>query len=139
MNELNLEVGQKVWSIQLGDCGVYDKSAKLIYCSNGKRTQSYVKDGKKFEEDECQSLFESNPFYRSVDTNETNNGWIRIKEDGSNLPKKRMESWVLDKNGRIEMFIFGKQFNYGKDSELEYVFRHFTHYQPITKPLPPLY
>jgi hypothetical protein len=70
---------------------------------------------------------------------ESNNSWIRIEEDGSNLPKKRMESWVLDKNGRIEMFIFGKQFNYGKDSELEYVLRHFTHYQPITKPLPPLY
>lgn len=70
---------------------------------------------------------------------ELQSDWIRIEEDGSNLPKKRMESWVLDKNGRIEMFIFGKQFNYGKDSELEYVLRHFTHYQPITKPLPPLY
>lgn len=83
MKELNLEVGQKVWSIQLGDCNVYDKSAKLIYCSNGKRTQSYVKDGKKFEEDECQSLFESNPFYRSVDTNETiEPKLVRQKNDG---------------------------------------------------------
>lgn len=70
MQELNLEVGQKVWSIQLGECDVYYKSAKLIYCGNGKRTQSYVKDGKMFEEDKCQSLFESNPFDQSVKANE---------------------------------------------------------------------
>lgn len=70
MKELNLTVGQKMWSIQLGDCEVYDKSAKLIYCSNGKRTQSFCKDGKMFEEDKYPSLFESNPFEKEIKHNE---------------------------------------------------------------------
>ena len=59
-----------MWSIQLGDCEVYDKSAKLIYCSNGKRTQSFCKDGKMFEEDKYPSLFESNPFEKGIKHNE---------------------------------------------------------------------
>lgn len=66
MKELNLEVGQKVWSIQLGDC-VVDKIYEntefpyAIINSNGIRA-IYHESKKYLKSDVCQSIFESNPF-----------------------------------------------------------------------------
>jgi hypothetical protein len=75
MKELNLEVGQKVWTIQLGYCEVYmiDKESTFpIRCRNiyGK-SATYTINGKSRFNDSFPCLFESNPFYRFVETNET--------------------------------------------------------------------
>ena len=70
---------------------------------------------------------------------ENNNGWIRIEEDGSNLPKVRSICFVFNKRGETEEFHFGKQSHFGFLSETEYVLRHFQYFQPIIKPNPPIY
>jgi hypothetical protein len=62
MNELNLEVGQKCWSIQLGECEVVFKDDKLIHCTNGSIEKEYYLSGKMFHHDHYRSLFLSNPF-----------------------------------------------------------------------------
>lgn len=67
MKELNLIVGQKVWSIQLGYCEVVDVNYgarhRKIGCrnSNGK-FGCYTVYGRYCKPDFYQSLFESNPF-----------------------------------------------------------------------------
>lgn len=67
MKELNLEVGQKVWSIQLGECeviGLYIDKYYPYRCQSIKDgvTCSYTLYGKDDESDSNPSLFESNPF-----------------------------------------------------------------------------
>lgn len=66
---------------------------------------------------------------------ETNNGWIRIEEDGSNLPDfdSKDEFWICNKNGFFDWISNAKQiytkFNNGT----------LTHCQPILKPKLPIY
>lgn len=74
MNELKLEVDQKCWSIQLGDCVIdeIDYADKyLIKCCNlnGKK-EDYSLNKKRHDDDYYQSLFESNPFDQSVKPND---------------------------------------------------------------------
>lgn len=94
MKELNLEVSKKVWTIQLGDCEV-ESIAKgnkfpLLLKSKDSRTCLYTDSLKYNESDNYRSIFESNPFERSVDTNETiepklvrqqNDGWVENKAE----------------------------------------------------------
>ena len=97
MKELNLQVGQKVWSIQLGECVmeiIYDNFTYPIICRNIEgKSCSYTSDGYMTENDAYPSLFESNPFERSVDTNETiepklvrqqNDVWVESKAETIN-------------------------------------------------------
>jgi len=84
MEELKLEVGQKVWSIQLGNCEVYDKSASLIRCTNGGRVFSYYLKGNASDMDANPSLFESNPFEPKL-VQESKNGWIEPKENKAEM------------------------------------------------------
>ena len=94
MKELNLQVGQKVWSIQLGECVmeiIYDNFTYPIICRNIEgKSCSCTSDGYITEKEAYPSLFESNPFERSVDTNETiepklvrkqNDGWVESKAE----------------------------------------------------------
>lgn len=71
MKELNLEVGQKVWSIQLGDCEVKEvnKTTRFPITCRGKdgRICGYILDGKEHENAFYRSLFESNPFDKPND------------------------------------------------------------------------
>lgn len=68
MKQLKLEVGQKVWSIQLGECEVTkinDADSPFPYfCkSTGSLVNElYSLEGKLYEEDVVPSLFLSNPF-----------------------------------------------------------------------------
>lgn len=66
MKELNLEVGSKKWSIQLGDCEVVEIKQQEhfpVYCKNNNGLScSYYSNGNFMETDYLQSLFESNPF-----------------------------------------------------------------------------
>lgn len=94
MKELNLTVGQKCWSIQLGDCEVVEYYGNteypyLLRCTKG-RQSLYHESFKHNKNDAYPSLFESNPFERSVDTNETiepklvrqqNDGWVDNKAE----------------------------------------------------------
>lgn len=76
MKELNLEVGQKCWSIQLGDCSVIiaqEESPQngspykyIVRSINSGEENVYRYDFKKKEEDFYQSLFESNPFEKGI-------------------------------------------------------------------------
>jgi len=95
MKELNLTVEQKTWSIQLGDCVVIGCNNDSLYsykCQSVKDGVicSYTVHGKKDDSDSNPSLFDSNPFERSVDTNETiepklvrqqNDGWVDNKAE----------------------------------------------------------
>ncbi len=72
MKELNLEVGQRAWSIQLGDCIVYEKFDTLYTCTGERnRKFDYYKNGRAHGGDLYPSLFLSNPFEnQSVNSNE---------------------------------------------------------------------
>ena len=67
---------------------------------------------------------------------ETNNGWIRIESE-ADLPKENGLFFVMHKDNKTspinEFFIVGDM--YQENIWMQY----FTHYQPITKPNPPIY
>jgi len=84
MTELNLEVGQKVWSIQLGECEV-EGITDTHYMIKGKSHSFYYTFEGRFEESEFYpSLFLSNPFEKkSVQGNK--DGWVEPKENKADL------------------------------------------------------
>jgi len=72
---------------------------------------------------------------------ESNNGWTRIIEDGSNLPKDNSPIYCMfeDLEGYqlVQPSIEDDEYH-GSDGWM-YRGRHITHYQPIVKPKPPIY
>jgi len=63
---------------------------------------------------------------------ENNNGWIKIESE-KDLPKKELEYFVKRKNVKgtvIRQFVI---------SHTKAWLKCYTHYQPITKPQPPIY
>lgn len=70
---------------------------------------------------------------KSLQGIENNNGWIKIESE-ADLPKDSTNYWTVtkfDKEPKIRWF--NRFFNeYEKDGKV-------THYQPIIKPLPPIY
>lgn len=68
---------------------------------------------------------------------ENNNGWIKIESD-ADLPKEVIDCWFLLADGSIYLGHYttrGYFCNGGDDIEINIV----THYQPIVKPLNPIY
>lgn len=63
---------------------------------------------------------------------DNNDSWIRIEEDGSNLPKERCIVWIKEKTtGLIDYCKFESSF-------FTPLHKSCTHYQPINKPNPPI-
>lgn len=70
---------------------------------------------------------------KSLQGLEDNNGWISIEPDGSNLPTDDIEYWCIEKaSGDLTV---SNLLNHNK----KFSTCHFSHYQPIVKPLKPLY
>lgn len=77
---------------------------------------------------------------------ETNNGWIRIEPDGSNLPKKDIDCHIIIKssgNVRVTRFYL-KNFKgwnnvFTSDHVIGVGWENVTHYKPIEKELLPIY
>jgi len=79
MKELNLEVGQKCWSIQMGDCSVVISQEEspqngspykyIVRSIDSGEENVYRYDFKKNEADFYPSLFESNPFEKNEKAN----------------------------------------------------------------------
>lgn len=107
------KVGQKVWSIQLGDCVVESDSLEYypILCKNKEgMTETYMLNGKSQGLNFYPSLFESNPFERSVDTNETiepqivrqqNDGLVENKAELINALKSVVACEIIRSKVRI--------------------------------------
>jgi hypothetical protein len=78
--------------------------------------------------------YEDNPtpyFVRpkSLEGIEKNNGWIKIESE-SDLPNKTNDYWIVNKLG-----VSIRNYDMQEDNDWNDV----THYQPITKPQPPIY
>ena len=78
--------------------------------------------------------YEANPtpyFVRpkSLEGIEKNNGWIKIESE-SDLPNKTNDYWIVNKLG-----VSIRNYDMQEDNDWNDV----THYQPITKPKPPIY
>lgn len=79
-----LKVGDKLWSIQLGDCEVSKKSPTNtkdwpIYCTNSyDEGESYAEDGFYQKGDAAPSLFTSNPFLEEQGEQITLSGPISV-------------------------------------------------------------
>lgn len=87
------------------------------------------------------------PFYRpkSLAGIETNNGWIKIESE-ADLPKKDIDCFYIPKrSGEIVVGCFrlvsykGWKKMFTVDHNIAVGFGHVTHYQPIIRPLPPIY
>jgi len=65
---------------------------------------------------------------------ETNNGWIKIESE-ADLPKEDCDCHIIYKDGSMSIDKF--YINY-KNFNTNHHF-HITHYQPIIKPLKPIY
>ena len=68
--------------------------------------------------------------------NDANNGWIRIKEDGSNLPTIDGDYWFYTIHSKIT------KNHYNPFWDITHKGRYinaYTHYQPIINPEPPIY
>ena len=70
--------------------------------------------------------------------NNNNNGWIKIESE-SDLPKESGEYWTYEKNGSIDIRFFMYMPKIWDIHEMEFEQPNVTHYQPITKPLKPIY
>ena len=71
---------------------------------------------------------------KSLQGIETNNGWIKIESE-DDLPKKEGSYWIYDGiNVTTAFFNFGSKFQLVMGINCK-----ATHYQPITKPQPPIY
>lgn len=66
--ETKFKLGQKVWSIQLGDCEVItchlkDKEYPILCVNKDGQEEEYSNDGYFYNDDFHPSLFSSNPFF----------------------------------------------------------------------------
>ena len=85
MEQLNLEVGQKVWSIQLGECVVHEIGKEVFSCTASRnRLARYYINGKNAANDNYPSVFLSNPFEQKV-VQENDDGWIEPKEKADTI------------------------------------------------------
>ena len=66
---------------------------------------------------------------KSLEGIEKNNGWIKIESE-SDLPNKTNDYWIVNKLG-----VSIRNYDMQEDNDWNDV----THYQPITKPKPPIY
>ncbi len=86
--ELNLTVGQKYWSIQLGECEVISIIDQRIRCKPIHKSEvkwmEYEIDGKLSSFEFSPSLFESNPFEPKL-VQEHKDGWIEPKGNNAEL------------------------------------------------------
>lgn len=100
MKDLNLKVGQKVWTITEGDCTVESLTNSGSYPievspEHGGQPESYTSDGRRFTKDNYPSLFLSNPLKEGeypkvmeVRANNSNNWFTRVvfmEKDGKFL------------------------------------------------------
>jgi hypothetical protein len=93
--------------------------------------------------DYCDFDMNNNDFYvpmwrpKSLQGIENNNGWIKIESE-ADFPKET-------RNTQYHVFKFSNQYkhiiNNFSESEVKYLWEQeeITHYQPITKPQPPIY
>ena len=70
---------------------------------------------------------------KSLQGIENNNGWIRIESE-DDLPKVQDSFYICFKNGEIIQRYFIPNNKHSKED-----WRNITHWQPIEKPLKPLY
>ena len=92
--ETKFKRGQKVWSIQLGDCEVVEINAGWDYpikCKAKDDYHYYDLDGKFSGDDASPSLFSSNPFFEER--------VMEVKSDGKNWHKYTIVSNI---NGRFQ-------------------------------------
>ena len=77
---------------------------------------------------------------KSLEGIETNKGWIKIESD-EDLPKENNLECFLFRNGFIDKGVFDNETKKFYDFETGYNrrLRYITHYQPITKPKPPIF
>ena len=74
---------------------------------------------------------------KSLQGIENNNFWIKIESE-ADLPKEVGDYFVLTKAKEIETIYVDGDISITSHSSRSWL-RHFTHYQPITKPLKPIY
>ena len=89
MNKLNLRLGQKVWSIQLGECEVVEINENKTYkCKPLYESKidwiNYESNGKISPIEYHQSLFLSNPFEKKL-VLKNNDGWNEPKEKADTI------------------------------------------------------
>jgi len=70
---------------------------------------------------------------------ETNNQWIRIEEDGSNLPKENIRCHFIVRGSEEDEFMGCFEYNLFWNKDQAYSLKIVTHYQPIIKPELPLW
>lgn len=77
---------------------------------------------------------------KSLQGIENNNGWIKIESE-KDLPKENNLDCYVFRNGEVEMATFDNETKKFYDFETSYDRRlkYVTHYQPIVKPLNPIY
>lgn len=73
-----LQIGDKLWSIQLGDCTVIDLEKEYVTIKSGEIEATYNKSGFYTSEDKNPSLFTKNPIFpRLVEVSMDRKEWIK--------------------------------------------------------------
>ena len=84
-------------------------------------------------------IFGGSPFYRpnSLQGIDNNNGWIKIESE-LDLPKEEGQYYTISKSNQTNIlsdYFFREEYK----SDKNWWIKNITHYQPIIKPLPPIY
>lgn len=129
--ELKLEAIKKAY-------GVHYKANKITgngwYLANDPNTCKPEQNGFELSNVDILSSLTWRP--KSLAGIENSRGWIRIEEDGSNLPKEDGDYWFYTIHAKITK----NQYNPCWDiTHRKRYIDAYTHYQPIIKPEPPLW
>ena len=69
---------------------------------------------------------------------ENNNQWIKIESE-SDLPKDNEDCWFIEKQNNTFIGYYNNIYKEFRSNNFHWNYKEITHYQPITKPLNPLY
>lgn len=119
-----------------GWCEMFDSDNNLISPSFKKLGFSYEFSERHIETKQLGDACYWRP--KSLRGIEMNNSWTKI-ENEADLPKESGDYWTYEKNGSIGIRFFMSIAQTWGNHEMEVKEPNVTHYQPITKPLKPIY
>lgn len=139
--DLKLEAIKKAYG------GYWEEMSPFVDENGWFDKNSFYKNIFSFEVYQSQDLIfthkDDNMIPTSIAGIENNNGWIRIEEDGSNLPKEPYGLYTVlskdpifveePKNQGIE------EFWVNDENKVKDWISNYSHYQPIIKPEPPIW
>lgn len=146
--QLKNEAIRKAWIAEIGEEAFELLHSQIRHEDGGlsvigefdliKQTREIL--GEKLQETDKFKFDGRNLYLVALSGIESNNGWIRIEPDGSNLPDKIIDCWCIKDRLMFYPLLWRKDLMQFQTTDASYYdWQEFTHYQRIVEPQPPIY